>query len=222
MSVGLLGGSFNPAHSGHLQVARLARRRLRLDQVWLLVSPGNPLKPRAGMAPLESRLAGARAAVDGRRIVATDIERVLRTRFTLDTVRALQRRFPDVRFVWLMGADGLAELPRWRRWRELARALPLLVLPRPGYNHRALAGAAARALAGARRPAREAPMLAARAAPAWIFLPAPQTAISATAIRAQAALGPQAAGGTQPPPRAGLGPSPQAADKRPQPEASAS
>ena len=192
--VGLLGGSFNPAHPGHLQVARLARKRLRLDQVWLLVSPGNPLKPVDGMAPLPDRLAGTRAIADGRRIVATDIERVLRTRFTRDTLRALRRRFPRVRFVWLMGADGLVELPRWRRWRDIARTLPIAVLPRPGYNHSALAGQAARTLRAARRPARAAPVLARGDPPAWIFLTAPQTAISATAIRASGTW-PQAAGG---------------------------
>lgn len=183
MRVGLLGGSFNPAHAGHLQVARLALARLRLDQVWLLVSPGNPLKPRHGMAPIAVRLAGARAIADGRRIIATDIERTLRTRYTIDTIRVLRQRFPNVRFVWLMGADGLAELPRWRRWRELVRELPVAVLPRPSYNHRALAGRAALRLRPSRRLAREASVLADHPAPAWTFLPAPQTDISATALR---------------------------------------
>ncbi len=183
LRVGLLGGSFNPAHAGHQQVARLALARLRLDQVWLLVSPGNPLKPRAGMAPLADRLASARAIADGRRIVATDIERRLRTRYTRDTLRRLQRLFPRVRFVWLMGADGLAELPRWRRWRDIVRAVPIAVLPRPGYNHRALSGVAARRLAHARRPVEAAPVLARTAAPAWVFLPAAEIDISATALR---------------------------------------
>ncbi len=149
----------------------MARARLRLDQVWLLVSPGNPLKPAHGMAPLPDRLAGARAIADGRRIVATDIERVLRTRFTRDTLRALRRRFPRVRFVWLMGADGLVDLPRWRRWRDIARTLPIAVLPRPGYNHPALAGRAARtapcrAAAGAGGPG------AGRQRPAGLDFPA--------------------------------------------------
>ena len=122
------------------------------------------------MASLSDRLAGVRAIADGRRLVATDIERVLRTRFALDTIRELQRRFPNVRFVWLMGADGLAELPRWRHWRAFARAVPIVVLPRPGYNHRALAGRAAHVLSRARRPAREAPALAMRHPPAGILL----------------------------------------------------
>ncbi len=184
MRIGLLGGSFNPAHDGHLQLARRARSMLRLDQVWLLVSPGNPLKATAGMAALEVRLAGARRIVDGRRIIATDIESRLGTRYTVDTLAALLRHFPKVGFVWLMGADGLADLPRWRRWRRIARLVPLAVLPRPGYNYAALAGRAATRLRHARRPAREAPLLAGRRAPAWIFLPAPQNDISATRLRA--------------------------------------
>ncbi len=186
MRVGLLGGSFNPAHQGHLQLARRALTQLRLDQVWLLVSPGNPLKPAAGMASPGERLAGAQRLVDGRRIIATDIERALGTRYTVDTVAMLRRRFPRVSFVWLMGADGLADLPRWRRWQRIARLVPFAVVPRPTYNHAALAGRAAARLRHARRPARESPLLAARHGPAWIFLPAPQNGISATALRARA------------------------------------
>jgi nicotinate-nucleotide adenylyltransferase len=152
--------------------------------VWLLVSPGNPLKPVRGMAPLAERLAAAGRIADGRRIVATDIERALGTVYTVDTVAKLRRRFPRARFVWLMGADILEQLPRWRRWRRIAASLPFAVLPRPTYNHRALAGRAAHRMAGARRLAREAPVLALQAAPAWVFLPAPQHAASATSIRA--------------------------------------
>ena len=184
MRVGLLGGSFNPAHEGHLEVAQRALRQLRLDQVWLLVSPGNPLKPVAGMAALDRRLAGAQALSHDRRIIATDIERHLDTRFTIDTVRALRRRFPRVQFVWLMGADVFAELPRWRRWTQLGREVPFAVLPRPTYNQRALAGQAALRWRQARRPAREAVILPAHPLPSWTFLPAPQNDISATALRA--------------------------------------
>lgn len=183
MRIGLLGGSFNPAHAGHRHVAELARRRLRLDQVWLLVSPGNPLKPQRGMAPLPLRLAGARKIGDGRRIVASAIEAVLGTRYTVDTLHLLLRRFPCAQFVWIMGADIMAQLPRWRRWHEIVAHLALAVLPRPSYNHRALAGQAAQRMRSLRRPAREAPVMAGRA-PGWVFLPAPQTTISATAIRA--------------------------------------
>ena len=181
--IGLLGGSFNPAHAGHLQVAETALRRLRLDQVWLLVSPGNPLKQAAGMAPLGVRLAGAAALAaraGGGRVVATDIERHLRTRYTADTLRALHRRFPRVRFVWLMGADNLAQLPRWRRWMDIVRAVPIAVLPRPGYNERALAGLAARRMRRWRVPGG---VVANHPAPAWAFLNARQNALSATAVR---------------------------------------
>jgi nicotinate-nucleotide adenylyltransferase len=180
--VGLLGGSFNPAHSGHRQVAELARKRLDLDQIWLLVSPGNPLKPRAGMAPLAERLAGAAAIGDGRRIVATAIEAKFGTNYTADTMRMLRRRFPRVHFVWIMGADNLTQLPRWRRWREIARKLPLVVFPRPGYTLPALASQAARTLRRGRRPAHEVPVLS-RAPSGWVFLPTPRNAASATAIR---------------------------------------
>jgi nicotinate-nucleotide adenylyltransferase len=182
MRVGLLGGSFNPAHEGHRHVAELARRRLRLDQVWLLVSPGNPLKPKAGMAPLAQRLAGARAIGDGRRIVATAIEVALRTRYTVDTVRLLLRRFPRAQFVWIMGADILAQLPRWRRWRDIAARVPFAVLPRSGYNHQALAGQAARRMRSLRRPDREAGLLLGRGL-GWVFLTVPQNKSSATALR---------------------------------------
>jgi len=159
-------------------------RHLRLDQVWLLVSPGNPLKPARGMAPLAERMASARAIADGNRIVATDIERDLGTLYTADTVRALRRRFPRARFVWLMGADNLEQLPRWGRWMTIVRTMPFAVMPRPTYNHRALAGLAAHRLSAARLVASRAPTLAGRPAPAWVFLPAPQHPASATAIRA--------------------------------------
>ena len=184
MRIGLLGGSFNPAHDGHRHVAEMARARLGLDQVWLLVSPGNVLKPRAGMTDFPTRLAGAARIADGRGIVASGIEAAWGTRYSIDTIRALRRRFPRARFVWLMGADILAQLPRWRRWRDFARAVPILVLPRPSYNARALAGPAARRLRGARRGAREAAVLALASPPAWVFLPAPQHHASASAIRA--------------------------------------
>jgi nicotinate-nucleotide adenylyltransferase len=187
MRVGLLGGSFNPAHEGHRHVAELALRRLRLDQVWLLVSPGNPLKPTAGMAPFADRLAGAARIGDGRRVVASGIEATLQTRYTVDTMRELVRRFPAVQFVWIMGADILEQLPRWRRWTDIVRRLAFVVLPRPSYSHRALAGQAAHRLRAGRRPAREAPLLPG-AEPGWVFLPGRQTAVSATAIR-QAAKG---------------------------------
>jgi nicotinate-nucleotide adenylyltransferase len=186
MRIGLLGGSFNPAHEGHLHVAELARKRLGLGQVWLLVSPGNPLKSAHGMAPLACRLGAALRIADGRRVVATTIEAALGTRYTADTLSAIRRRFPRARFVWLMGADNLVQLPRWRDWMGILRRMPVAVFPRPGYNHRALAGRAAHRLRSARLPVAAAAGLALRRPPAWIFLPCPQHAASATAIRAAA------------------------------------
>ena len=184
LRVGVLGGSFNPAHEGHRDLALLALHRLRLDEVWLLVSPGNPLKRTDGMAPLAERLASARRIADGWRVLATAIETQLGTRYTANTLAALRLRFPRVQFVWLMGADILAELPRWRRWVGVVHAVPFAAVPRPGYNRLALAGQAARRLRRHWRPAREAPVLPGQHAPAWTFLPAPQNAISATALRA--------------------------------------
>jgi nicotinate-nucleotide adenylyltransferase len=182
--IGLLGGSFNPAHAGHRHVALRALAALRLDAVWLLVSPGNPLKPAAGMAPLAERLASARRIADGRRIVATDIEHDLGTRYTFATLRALRPRFPRARFVLIIGADNLVQLPRWRRWREIVRTTPLAVLPRPGWTRAALASRAAAVLRRHRR--RPAALLAegfASHAP-WCLVPAREHAASATAIRA--------------------------------------
>jgi nicotinate-nucleotide adenylyltransferase len=184
MRIGLLGGSFNPAHAGHRHIIELARRRLRLGQVWLLVSPGNPLKPDRGMAPFACRLASAGTLADGRRVVVSAIEAIFGTRYTIDTLRRLLRQFPRARFVWLMGADILEQLPRWRRWLEFVRRVPFAVLPRPTYNHRALASLAAHRLAHARHPERAAPTLAELAPPAWVFLCVPQHAASASAIRA--------------------------------------
>lgn len=182
--IGLLGGSFNPAHAGHRHVADQALRALRLDQVWLLVSPGNPLKPRRGMAPFAERLASARRIADGRRVIATDIEARLGSRYTVDTLALLRQRFPRVTFVLLVGADNLSQLPRWKGWRELVRATRLAVLPRPGETRRALSGQAARALARHRR--RPGALLAGRGAGShagWSLVPAREHPASATAIR---------------------------------------
>lgn len=186
--IGLLGGSFNPAHAGHAHVALVALRALRLDQVWLMVSPGNPLKPVRGMAPFAARLESARAvARRDARIMATDIERRLGSRYTHRTLGLLRRRFPRARFVLILGADNLTQLPRWQRWRDIARRTPLAVLPRPGYSRAALRGQAASVLAHRRR--RAAALQASRwtgDAP-WCFVPAAERAISATAIRAASA-----------------------------------
>ena len=139
---GLLGGSFNPAHPGHRRVSLFAMAALGLDEVWWLVSPGNPLKGNAEMAPLGVRVRRAQTLAKGARIKVTAIERQLGTRYTIDTVRALKRRYPRRRFVWLMGADNLAQFHRWKDWRGIARELPIAVIARPGYDATALASPA--------------------------------------------------------------------------------
>lgn len=139
---GLLGGSFNPAHLGHRRISLFALHALGLAEVWWLVSPGNPLKPRAGMAPLSARFRSAQRVARNAPIRVTAIERQLGTRYTVDTLRALKRRFPRRRFVWLMGADNLAQLHLWRDWRRLAREMPIAVIARPGYDRRAFASPA--------------------------------------------------------------------------------
>ena len=182
--IGLLGGSFNPAHAGHRYIAELALRRLRLDQIWLLVSPGNPLKEQAGMAPLDQRMASARAIARGDpRLLVTDIESLLGTRYTVDTLRALRRAFPRARFVWLMGADNLIQIPRWRRWKQIFHTIPVAVFARAPYSNRALAGLAARRFWRSRVDARHARRLTAKPLPAWVFLHTSLSPESATAIR---------------------------------------
>jgi nicotinate-nucleotide adenylyltransferase len=130
LRIGLLGGSFDPAHDGHLYVSETARKALKLDQVWWLVSPGNVLKPAPGA--LANRMAGAKAAADHPAIRVTDIETRLGTRYTIDTVTALQKRFPGLHFTWLMGSDNLEQFSRWRRWRAIAARIPIAVVRRPG------------------------------------------------------------------------------------------
>ncbi len=139
---GLLGGSFNPAHGAHRAVSLFALDALALDEVWWLVSPGNPLKPRQGMAPLEARVRSAQAEAHRAPIKVTAIERELGTRYTIDTLRALKRRFPRRRFVWLMGADNLAQFHLWKDWRAIAAEMPIAVIARPGYDDAALASPA--------------------------------------------------------------------------------
>lgn len=135
LRIALFGGSFNPAHAGHRYVAETAIKQLQLDYVWFLVSPQNPLKPVKGMAPLADRLASARKLASGhRRLIVTALEAGLNTRYTLDTVRAIKARFPDVQFVWLMGSDNLVQFSRWHRWQEILEQIPAAVVLRPGFT----------------------------------------------------------------------------------------
>jgi nicotinate-nucleotide adenylyltransferase len=182
--IGLLGGSFNPAHGGHLHITLLALKRLELDEVWWLVSPQNPLKPVKGMARFEDRLASAAALAKGHpRIKVSAIEASLATQYTADTIAALHRRFPHTRFVWLMGGDNLAQLPRWKRWVELMERAPIAVFDRPQTALRALAGKAAQRFARARVPAEAARGLAEMKPPAWAFFHTKLDPRSATDIR---------------------------------------
>jgi nicotinate-nucleotide adenylyltransferase len=181
-----LGGSFNPAHAGHLHISQLALQRLDLDEVWWLVSPQNPLKPATGMAPFARRLAAATKLAEGHpRIAVSAIEAELGTTYTADTLRGLRQRFPHTRFVWLMGADNLAGLPRWRRWTEIAESVPIAVFDRPHTAPRALSGVAAGRYARARVAAAESRRLAEMTPPAWAFIHAKLDPTSATAIRAR-------------------------------------
>ena len=140
--IGLLGGSFNPAHAGHRRVSLFTRAALGLDEVWWMVSPGNPLKPRKGMAPLTARYRSARAISRRAPIRVTAIERELGTRYTVNTIRALKRRYGGKRFVWLMGADNLVQFHQWKDWRGIALQMPIAVIARPGYDDAALASPA--------------------------------------------------------------------------------
>ena len=140
--IGLLGGSFNPAHGGHRQISLFAQRALGLDEIWWLVSPGNPLKPKEGMAPLAARIRSAMVQARRAPIKVTAIERELGTRYTVDTLRALALRYQKNDFVWLMGSDNLAQFDRWRDWRGIARRMPIAVIARPGYDGAALASPA--------------------------------------------------------------------------------
>ena len=183
--IGILGGSFNPAHGGHRRVSLAALDRLGLDQVWWLVSPQNPLKTREGMAPLAARLASARGATRHPRLRALALEDEFGTRYAVDTVRRLQRHFPGHRFIWLVGADNLAELHRWYRWRALARRVPFAVFARPGYEGRAATGPAMVWLRKWRRRSGRARDWTRWTLPAIVLLDIRLDGRSATAIRAR-------------------------------------
>ena len=180
---GLLGGSFNPAHRGHRRISIHAARALGLDEIWWLVSPGNPLKPARGMASIEARFGSARRAARGLPVRVTAIERELGTRYTVDTIAALRRRFPGRDFIWLMGADNLAQFHNWRDWRKIATALPIAVLARPGYDGLAHSARAMGWLRRSVRPAGQARHWTKWRTPALVLLKSPPDPTSATALR---------------------------------------
>jgi nicotinate-nucleotide adenylyltransferase len=185
MRIGLFGGTFDPPHEAHVSACLLAMRRLRLDRVWWLVTPGNPLKDTQGLAPLDARIAAARALARHPRIVVTGVEADIGTRFTCGTISYLIRHCRGVRFVWLMGADNLRSFHRWQHWREIADMIPIAVVDRMGPSLYATAGPAGQALAGARIPESAAVSLPQRKPPAWVFLHGLKSPLSSTALRAK-------------------------------------
>ncbi len=182
MTVGLLGGSFDPPHAGHVHITREALKRFGLDRVWWLVSPANPLKPN-GPAPLAERLAAARRVMDHPRVCVTGIETRLGTHRTAGTIAALRAVYPGVRFVWLMGADNLAQLHLWHDWRRIVGAVPIGVLARPGERMAARESPAARTYRRYRIPQARSHLLAQAVAPAWCFINVPMLGLSSTLIR---------------------------------------
>ena len=184
MAIGLLGGSFDPPHAGHAHITREALKRFGLDEIWWLVSPGNPLKAHQP-APLEKRMAAAREVMHHPRVRVTDLEARLGTRYTAETLAALRRLYPGVRFVWLMGADNLATFHRWERWREIMATVPVGVLARPGQRISARTSPAALLYRRFRLRGREAPRLARASPPAWSFVNVPMVDISSTDLRAR-------------------------------------
>ncbi|WP_414474243.1 nicotinate-nucleotide adenylyltransferase [Microvirga sp. M2] len=183
MRIGLYGGSFNPAHAGHRHVSLMALKRLGLDRIWWIVTPGNPLKDTGGLASTRMRAAQARDVADDPRIDVTAFEEDIGARYTVDTLAYLRRRFPGVRFVWIMGADNLAGFHRWRGWRRIAQLMPIAIIDRPGWTLKAMRSRGAAVLSGRRIPEGEARALADLRPPAWVFLHGPRSHLSSTMLR---------------------------------------
>jgi nicotinate-nucleotide adenylyltransferase len=183
MAVGLFGGSFNPPHGGHALVAEIAIRRLKLDQLWWMVTPGNPLKDTRELAPLANRLRWSEEIASDPRIKVTALEAAFNVRYTADTLALIRDANPGVHFVWVMGADNLASFHRWQRWRELANNFPIAVIDRPGSTLAYLSSRMAQTFSHSRLDEQYAPMLARRTPPAWTFIHGPRSSLSSSAIR---------------------------------------
>lgn len=188
MRIGLFGGTFDPPHAAHRAACLLALRRLGLDRVWWLVTPGNPLKDTQGLAPLDRRVEAAQKLAHHPRIDVSDLEAHLGTSYTYETISYLVRRCPDLRFVWIMGADNLRSFHRWQRWRDIAALVPIAVVDRLGPSLYSTASAAGQALARARIPESAARTLPERRPPAWVYLHGLKSPLSSTALRAARAL----------------------------------
>ncbi|MDJ0641001.1 MAG: nicotinate-nucleotide adenylyltransferase [Paracoccaceae bacterium] len=182
MCIGLLGGSFDPAHEGHALITREALKRFGLDEVWWLVSPGNPLKTR-GPAPLADRMRHARKVMQHPRVHVTDLEARLGTRYTFQTLAEIMARYPGVRFVWLMGADNLATFHKWESWRSIMGLVPVAVMARPGQRISARMSPAAQVFRRHKIKARAAVSIGRAEPPAWVFVNVPMRDISSTRIR---------------------------------------
>jgi nicotinate-nucleotide adenylyltransferase len=183
MRIGLLGGSFNPPHMAHRAISLFAIKRLKLDRVWWLVTPGNPLKADRSSRDLDERMAAARTVANDPRIEVSCLEAVIGVRYTVDTITFLRRRTSGLRLVWIMGADNLAQFHRWQNWQRIASEVPIAVIDRPPQSFRALAAPAAQALARYRVPENQAGQLAERRAPAWVFLTGMKLNLSSTGLR---------------------------------------
>lgn len=192
MAVGLFGGSFNPPHRGHALVSEIALRQLRLQQLWWIVTPGNPLKDGGDLAPLGQRLDACKAMVSDPRIRVTAFEARHRVRYTADTLDLVLARNPGVRFVWIMGADNLKNFHLWQRWRQIADTVPIAVIDRPGSTLSFLSSIMARTYDFARVDEEDAALLARKDAPAWTFIHGPRSSLSSTAIRRREAAPEQA------------------------------
>ncbi len=183
MAVGLFGGSFNPPHAGHALVTEIAIRRLGLNQLWWMVTPGNPLKDTRELAPLADRIAASEKLAEDSRIRVTAFEASHQVRYTADTVDLVRQRRRGVNFVWIMGADGLRDFHKWERWREIAASVPIAVIDRPGATLAFLSSVVAKTFDYARVDEADAPILARMKPPAWTFIHGPRSSLSSTAIR---------------------------------------
>ncbi|MBN9241981.1 MAG: nicotinate-nucleotide adenylyltransferase [Mesorhizobium sp.] len=183
MQVGLFGGSFNPPHAGHRLVAEIALRRLQLDQLWWMVTPGNPLKSTRELAPLAERIRLSESIAKDPRVRVTAFEAAFKVRYTADTLALVRAKNPGVDFVWIMGADSLRDFHRWQRWRQIMLTFPIAVIDRPGATLSFLSSVAAKTFGYARVDERAAPRLAHMRAPAWTFIHGPRSSLSSTALR---------------------------------------